>query len=49
MANELFGILHSNAHSASGEALQPAYQGEESFLQEVITPIYQVMRKVNNF
>ncbi|KAI3921858.1 hypothetical protein MKX01_005547 [Papaver californicum] len=45
MANELYGILYSNAHSASGEAFQPAYQGEESFLQEVITPIYQVMRK----
>ncbi|RZC45836.1 hypothetical protein C5167_038786 [Papaver somniferum] len=45
MANELYGILYSNAHSASGEPFQPAYQGEESFLQEVITPIYQVMRK----
>ncbi|KAI3888627.1 hypothetical protein MKW92_004792 [Papaver armeniacum] len=45
MANELYGILYSNVHSASGEPFQPAYQGEESFLQEVITPIYQVMRK----
>ncbi|MCL7026663.1 hypothetical protein MKW94_009712, partial [Papaver nudicaule] len=45
MANELYGILHSNAHSASGEAFQAAHQGEDSFLQDVITPIYQVMRK----
>ncbi|KAI3865926.1 hypothetical protein MKX03_024076 [Papaver bracteatum] len=45
MANELYGILYSKAHSASGEAIRPAYQGEESFLEKVITPIYQVMRK----
>ncbi|OVA11586.1 Glycosyl transferase [Macleaya cordata] len=45
MADELYGILHSNVHSASGETFQPAFQGEESFLQEVITPIYLVMRK----
>ncbi|KAF6171148.1 hypothetical protein GIB67_012222 [Kingdonia uniflora] len=29
----------------SGGTLQPAHHGEESFLREVVTPIYQVMRK----
>ncbi|KAG0489377.1 hypothetical protein HPP92_008188 [Vanilla planifolia] len=45
MANELLGILYGNVHSASGGYFKPAYQGEESFLKEVITPIYQVLRK----
>ncbi|OVA17115.1 Glycosyl transferase [Macleaya cordata] len=45
MANELYGIVFGNVHSVSGEAFQTAYHGEESFLREVITPIYHVMRK----
>ncbi|KAG0490997.1 hypothetical protein HPP92_007860 [Vanilla planifolia] len=44
MANDLLGIL-CNVHSATGGYFKPAYQGEESFLKEVITPIYQVLRK----
>ncbi|PKU65174.1 Callose synthase 7 [Dendrobium catenatum] len=45
MANELRAILFGNVHSASGGYFKPAYQGEESFLKEVVTPIYLVMRK----
>nr|WJO13371.1 callose synthase 7 [Lilium hybrid cultivar] len=45
MAHELHGILFGNVHSVSGGYFEPAYQGEESFLREVVTPIYQVLRK----
>ncbi|KAF5207089.1 Callose synthase [Thalictrum thalictroides] len=45
MANELHGILYGNVHSVSGGTFQPAHQGEESFLREVVKPIYQVLRK----
>lgn len=46
MASELWTILFGNVYSASGGHFKPAYQGEESFLKEVITPIYLIMRKV---
>lgn len=49
MAKELHGILYGNVHSVSGENIQPVYQGEESFLRDVITPIYRVLRKVEHF
>lgn len=49
MANELYGIMYGNVQTVSGQTVQTAYNGEESFLREVITPIYQVMRKVNYF
>ncbi|KAF8408943.1 hypothetical protein HHK36_005013 [Tetracentron sinense] len=45
MANELHGILYGNVHSVSGGTFIAAHQGEESFLREVITPIYQVIHK----
>ncbi|KAL5706376.1 hypothetical protein ACHQM5_024553 [Ranunculus cassubicifolius] len=45
MAHELHGILFSNVHTVSGRHFQPVHQGEESFLREVVTPIYQVLRK----
>ncbi|KAJ4980938.1 hypothetical protein NE237_031775 [Protea cynaroides] len=45
MARELDGILHSNVFPVSGGTVRPAYQGEEAFLREVVTPIYQVLRK----
>ncbi|XP_042485900.1 callose synthase 7-like isoform X2 [Macadamia integrifolia] len=38
MAKELDGILH-------GGTFLPAHQGKEAFLREVVTPIYQVLRK----
>lgn len=46
MANELHAIIFGNVHSASGGFFEPAYQGEESFLRDVVSPIYQVMHKV---
>lgn len=45
MADELYGVLLGNVHPVSGASVQPAHQGEEAFLREVITPIYQVIRK----
>ena len=46
MAHELHGILYSNVHPVSGGPYQIAPRDEESFLKDVITPIYNVMRKV---
>ncbi|KAL5706616.1 Callose synthase 7 [Ranunculus cassubicifolius] len=45
MAHELHGILFSNVHTVIGGNFQPVHQGEKSFLREVVTPIYQVLRK----
>ncbi|XP_050383737.1 callose synthase 7 [Argentina anserina] len=45
MANEVYGILNSNVHHVSGETYQTAARDEESFLNDVITPIYQVVYK----
>ena len=46
MANEVYGILFSNIHPVSGATYQSAARDEESFLTEVISPIYQVLLKV---
>jgi len=46
MAHEVYGILYSNVHPVSGATYQSAARDEESFLREVITPIYQVLLKV---
>lgn len=46
MANELDGILNSNVQSVTGGYFEPIYQGEESFLQNIVTPIYKVLVKV---
>ena len=47
MANVVYGILYSNVHPVSGESFQEAEaRDEESFLREVITPIYQVLLMV---
>ncbi|KAK1425447.1 hypothetical protein QVD17_20799 [Tagetes erecta] len=45
MANEIHGILFANVEPVSGATYQPAAAGEESFLQTVVFPIYEVMRK----
>ncbi|KAM4094928.1 hypothetical protein ACB094_06G232000 [Castanea mollissima] len=45
MAHEVHGVLFSNLHPVSGETYQEAARDEESFLREVITPIYQVLLK----
>ncbi|KAF9682829.1 hypothetical protein SADUNF_Sadunf05G0148900 [Salix dunnii] len=45
MANEVYGILYSNVHHVSGETYETEAFKEEAFLRNVITPIYQVLRK----
>ncbi|CAB4304391.1 unnamed protein product [Prunus armeniaca] len=45
MANEVYGILYSNVHPVSGETYQTTARDEESFLRDVVTPIYQVLYK----
>lgn len=46
MANVVYGILYSNVHPVSGESFQTKAPDEESFLRDVITPIYQVLLMV---
>ncbi|XP_059281975.1 callose synthase 7-like [Lycium ferocissimum] len=45
MAHGMYGILFANVRPVSGGAYQPVTHGEESFLQDVVTPIYEVIRK----
>ncbi|KAL8201436.1 hypothetical protein R6Q57_012775 [Mikania cordata] len=45
MANEMHGTLFSNVQPVSGGTYQAAPLGEEAFLRDVITPIYEVLRK----
>ncbi|KAI3719792.1 hypothetical protein L6452_20697 [Arctium lappa] len=45
MANEMHGILFGNVQPVSGGAYQAEALGEESFLQDVVSPIYEVIRK----
>lgn len=48
MANDVYGILYSNVEAVSGETYETEEViDEESFLRNVITPIYQVIRKVS--
>ncbi|WOK98671.1 callose synthase 7-like isoform X1 [Canna indica] len=44
MANDLNLIL-SNAYSVSGSHPNSAYQGQDSFLKNIVTPIYEVLFK----
>ena len=46
MAHEVHGVLFSNLHPVSGETYQEAARDEESFLRDVIVPIYQVLLRV---
>jgi callose synthase len=46
MCSELCGLLHGYVNTTTGENAKPAYGGEEAFLKKVITPIYQVIAKV---
>ena len=48
MAKEVQGILFDDTHAVTGGAYQVASRSEEHFLQEVITPLYDVLRKVIN-
>lgn len=45
MAHEMHGILFGNVLPVSGGAYQPVSHGEESFLRDVVTPIYEVVHK----
>lgn len=46
MANHVNGLLYSNVHSVSGATNETAAADDEAFLRRVITPIYDVLRKV---
>lgn len=49
MAYEVYGILSGNVSLVTGENIKPAYGGdEESFLRQVITPIYDIVEKVHS-
>uniref|UniRef100_A0A7N0T2R9 1,3-beta-glucan synthase n=1 Tax=Kalanchoe fedtschenkoi TaxID=63787 RepID=A0A7N0T2R9_KALFE len=45
MANEVYGILHSNARPVIGATYHTGPRNDDSFLTDVITPIYEVLRK----
>nr|XP_043626989.1 callose synthase 7 [Erigeron canadensis] len=45
MANEIHGVLFANVESISGGTYKAEAVVEESFLQNVVSPIYEVMRK----
>lgn len=47
MAYELHGVLTSAVSMITGEKVAPAYGGgHESFLANVVTPIYRIVEKV---
>lgn len=47
MAYELYGVLSDAVSLNTGEKFVPAYGGDnESFLNNVVTPIYNVIYKV---
>ncbi|KAH6822887.1 glucan synthase-like 7 [Perilla frutescens var. hirtella] len=45
MAHDMYGTLFSEVDHVIGATSQTAPQGEESFLRDVVTPIYEVMQK----
>ncbi|CAM8887964.1 unnamed protein product [Rhodiola kirilowii] len=45
MANEVYGVLYSNGHPVSGGAYHSGPRSDDAFLRDVITPIYDVLRK----
>ncbi|CAN6445572.1 unnamed protein product [Victoria cruziana] len=45
MACELNALVYGNVSQASGQNPQLQYNGEGSFLREVVTPIYNVLRE----
>lgn len=50
MAGQLFDTLDGkNTQLVTGANILPMHEGDESFLREVVTPIYQVIRKVEHF
>jgi len=49
MADDVSVILNGNVHAVSGETYKLAAPDDESFLRDVITPFYDVLRKVCSF
>lgn len=49
MANEVHGILFGNVYPVTGDTYEAGASEDEAFLRNVITPIYQVLKKVCNF
>ncbi|KAK4487157.1 hypothetical protein RD792_006474 [Penstemon davidsonii] len=47
MANDMYGTLFGNVQHVIGGSYQTAAQDDESFLREVVTPIYEVLLKGN--
>ncbi|KFK42965.1 hypothetical protein AALP_AA1G062200 [Arabis alpina] len=45
MANEVHGILFGNVYPVTGDTYEAGAPDDEAFLRNVITPIYQVLRK----
>ncbi|CAA0816289.1 Callose synthase 7 [Striga hermonthica] len=45
MAHDMYGTLFGNVQHVIGGTYQAAPQREESFLMDVVTPIYEVMQK----
>ncbi|GAB2275113.1 Callose synthase 7 [Dionaea muscipula] len=45
MASELREVLYNNVHPVTGDTYQTATHSEEAFLKDVVTPIYEVLRK----
>lgn len=48
MAREVYGFLFGNVGHVSGGSYQTVPHGEESFLKNVVAPIYEVIRKVSS-
>ena len=50
MAGHLYNALcGKDTQLVTGENNLPIHEGDESFLREVVTPIYQVIQKVEHF
>ncbi|XP_021300707.1 callose synthase 7-like [Herrania umbratica] len=45
MANDVYGVLFSNVHPVSGDTYHSSVPDDESFLRNVITPLYGVLRR----
>ena len=46
MANDVYGVVFNNVHRVTGDTIHIDEPDDESFLRNVITPIYTVLHKV---
>lgn len=46
MANEIYGVLFTNTHPVPGDVYYTDDRDDQSFLRDVITPIYHTLLKV---